>query len=702
MLRRMSHNTGCFGGGRFSAWRGFAAAGMTVAVLFTPAATAAQTNQYSSQKIASKTISVGTPEMKVSGGWQFHPGDSPLAADEKTPLWADPSFDDSGWRPLQAAPLADQKLPYSQISWYRRQVTIDRQNPAQVLALRADAANTYQVYWNGRLLGGVGSVPPRFNWPYFDTGVFSLPLPDHRSVSGILAMRVWCQYPSSIPDACGLLEPPIIGDAALEQGRPRERRNSFFTSHYLFAGVAALALLAAIVAFLVYLRGRRDPLYLWFTIFLVGAAAFEVSTRWIYADNWGQFKAALENGVLNAGFLMLLLWLFGLQHRPRLRRTVAAVAVLIAAVYSFDGVLGLFWAQAGRGMQRADAVSTVLIIILTLAPLVLLGIAVGHRGAKRDWPVILAGAAFFLSSALVNITGSWPNLIHWHLDWIDNYYRVGYFDYSLDLILLVLLLLALGFSVLRHFLAERRRQEHTDRELLAAREVQRVLVPDKLPELPGYAIASVYRPAAEVGGDFFQILPAEDGSALVVIGDVSGKGVKAAMIVSLIVGTLRTVADFTEEPAEILKQLNTRLHGRMPGGFVTCLVLRIGGDHSIVAAHAGHISPYIDGKEFVLEGSVPLGVVPGMQYDQVSLRLAEGETLTLLTDGVPEAQNAKRELFGFTRLAALLAAHPSAEQVVETACAFGQQDDITVLTLTRLADASAREAVTLTMALQEA
>ncbi|MGB8480210.1 MAG: SpoIIE family protein phosphatase [Acidobacteriaceae bacterium] len=632
-----------------------------------------------------KTISVGIPEVNLDGKWQFHPGDSPFAAKSNLPLWADPAFDDSGWEPVNADTLGDQKIPYSQFSWYRRQVTIDRQNPAQKLAVLVGAANTFEVYWNGRLLGGVGKVPPRFNWPYFDTAAFPLPLSDGPSASGVLAIRVWCQYPSSIPDDCGFLRPPVIGDVAQEQRRPLERFQSEFVSDYLFVGVLMLALLAAIASFLVYLRGKRNALYLWFAIFLLGAAANQLSPYWTSAGNWVMFLAALSIGAISGGFLLLLLWLSGLQHRPRLRRAVAAVAVLIAAVHTFDGMLGLFWAHAGKGIQRADAVATVLIIFLTLAPLVLLVIAVVHKGAKRDWPVILTGSAFFVSSSLVNISGQWPDLIHWHMDWVNESFRVGYFDYAISLVLLVLLLLALGTSVFRHFLAERRRQESIEHELLAAREIQRVLVPEKVPAVPGYAIASVYRPASEVGGDFFQIFSLEGGGTLVAIGDVSGKGMKAAMIVSLIVGSLRTIASYTQQPAEILKQLNMRLHGRMSGGFVTCLVLRITADQQILASHAGHLAPYIDGEEVTaLPGSLPLGLVPDVEYEEAMLDLARGKTLTLITDGVLEAQSASNELFGFERLASLLASRPSAEQIAETACNFGQEDDITVLTLTRL------------------
>jgi serine phosphatase RsbU (regulator of sigma subunit) len=186
----------------------------------------------------------------------------------------------------------------------------------------------------------------------------------------------------------------------------------------------------------------------------------------------------------------------------------------------------------------------------------------------------------------------------------------------------------------------------------------------------------------------------------VAIGDVSGKGLKAAMIVSLIVGTLRTVAVYTQKPAEILAELNTRLHGRFANGFVTCVVLRIPLDGPIVIANAGHIAPYLDGRECELDGSLPLGIVLEMKYEESTLALAAGDTLTLLTDGVPEAQNARKEFFGFDRLAGLLAKHPSAAQVVEAACSFGQEDDLTVLTLTRLGESAPAHASTLNLTTQ--
>ena len=153
----------------------------------------------------------------------------------------------------------------------------------------------------------------------------------------------------------------------------------------------------------------------------------------------------------------------------------------------------------------------------------------------------------------------------------------------------------------------RRQQSALEQEFKNARELQQVLVPEALPSLPGFAMTSAYRPAQEVGGDFFQIIPLDGGSTLIVLGDVSGKGLKAAMAVSLIVGAARMVADFSKSPAEILSGLNRRLYGRLQGGFATCIALRLDPDGNCAIASAGHPAPFLNQEELNLPGALPLG-----------------------------------------------------------------------------------------------
>jgi hypothetical protein len=220
-------------------------------------------------------------------------------------------------------------------------------------------------------------------------------------------------------------------------------------------------------------------------------------------------------------------------------------------------------------------------------------------------------------------------------------------------------------------------------EMTAAREVQRVMVPEDLPQIAGYSIESVYRPAAEVGGDFFQVVPLKSGRALVVIGDVSGKGLRAAMIVSMIVGILSTVSGYTEEPAEILDELNRRLCGRVYEGFVTCLVLRLDDEGRIAIANAGHLPPFVHGAELRVQESLPLGLSLNQAYEETAVQLNRGEALVLLTDGVVEARNPQGELLGFGEIETMLRAGATAREVAEVAERQGQNDDITVLQVAR-------------------
>ncbi|HLY41856.1 MAG TPA: PP2C family protein-serine/threonine phosphatase [Terracidiphilus sp.] len=221
-------------------------------------------------------------------------------------------------------------------------------------------------------------------------------------------------------------------------------------------------------------------------------------------------------------------------------------------------------------------------------------------------------------------------------------------------------------------------------EMAAAREVQRAMVPEDLPAIRGYRLESVYRPAAEVGGDFFRVIGLESGRSLIVIGDVSGKGLRAAMFVSMIVGMLRTLSGFTEEPAKILEELNRRLCGQTQGGFATCLVIRLD-DGLLTLANAGHLPPYVNGNELQIAGSLPLGLAESASYDQSFLEMRAGDRVVLLTDGIPEARNQEGLLLGFSKVESLLRDGASARTVAETAQHFGQNDDLTVISIARTA-----------------
>ena len=197
----------------------------------------------------------------------------------------------------------------------------------------------------------------------------------------------------------------------------------------------------------------------------------------------------------------------------------------------------------------------------------------------------------------------------------------------------------------------------------------------------GYRIESAYLPAQEVGGDFYQVLQQKDGTHLIVVGDVSGKGLKAAMTGTLAIGALRSLAGEGLGPAALLTRLNRQLAQEPDGGFITCVCLIASSSGRVVIANAGHPAPYCNGAEVDLDGDLPLGIVEEVPYIETELNLETGETLTLLSDGVVEARSASGELFGFERTRGI--SRERAGKIAATAQQFGQEDDITVLTVMR-------------------
>jgi hypothetical protein len=305
-----------------------------------------------------------------------------------------------------------------------------------------------------------------------------------------------------------------------------------------------------------------------------------------------------------------------------------------------------------------------------------------YRAGNREagwliFPTLLPAA----SGALYDF-GSVSLFSGWHrLDFLDDPLSIGPVPLMPSDIASLLYLLAIGFVMFFRFTRVSRQQARAAAELDAAREIQQRLVPSSLPAVPGCHVEVAYLPAEEVGGDFYQLFNQSDGSSLIVIGDVSGKGLKAAMTGALTIGALRTLAMEGLSPAALLTRLNREVLRAQNAGFITCLCASIAPSGAIVLANAGHIPPYRNGEELALDSNLPLGIAPEVEYIETGLRLEPGDSLTFLSDGVVEARNAAGDLFGFERTAAI--SRETAPKISRAAQAFGQEDDITVLTLAR-------------------
>jgi serine phosphatase RsbU (regulator of sigma subunit) len=272
------------------------------------------------------------------------------------------------------------------------------------------------------------------------------------------------------------------------------------------------------------------------------------------------------------------------------------------------------------------------------------------------------------------------SLLHIQMNWFPFGAQV-----NLSVIASLLVALVIALLLLRRLLQSVKRQRLMALDVKQAQEVQQVILPEARLALPGLNIESEYRPAREVGGDFFQIIPHKtDGSLLIVAGDVTGKGLKAGMLVALLVGAIRMAAEQSSDPLFLLQALNRRLIGRSDAQ-ATCLALRIEADGSTTLVNAGHMAPYLNGEAIAMEGALPLGMMESAESSVMHFQLKSGDRLMLLSDGVAEAMDANGKLFGFERVNELLRRATTASEVAGAAQAFGQEDDISVISVTRTA-----------------
>jgi len=268
--------------------------------------------------------------------------------------------------------------------------------------------------------------------------------------------------------------------------------------------------------------------------------------------------------------------------------------------------------------------------------------------------------------------------LHIQVIWFPFGVTVGLGDIAnlLEAVVIALLLL-------RRRLQSVKRQRLMALDVKQAQEVQQVILPEARVVLPGLVVESEYRPAREVGGDFFQIIPHKtDGSLLIVAGDVTGKGLKAGMLVALLVGAIRSTLDWTADPVAVLQALNQRLLGRSDAQ-ATCLALRIDAEGTVTLANAGHMAPYLNGEPLPMEGALPLGMIEGTESSVMHFQLKPGDMLMLMSDGIAEATDADGHLFGFERTHELLRAAKSVTEIAHAAQAFGQEDDISLISVTR-------------------
>jgi predicted ester cyclase len=238
-------------------------------------------------------------------------------------------------------------------------------------------------------------------------------------------------------------------------------------------------------------------------------------------------------------------------------------------------------------------------------------------------------------------------------------------------------------------------REQVEQELLVARRIQQASLPKEIPALQGWEIAPHYQPAREVGGDFYDFFELENGHFGLVVGDATGKGMPAALVMATTCGMLRAVAQTSNSPGEVLGRVNEALSARIPPNmFVTCFYALLDPETGRLSyANAGHDLPYLrrgnDAKQLAARG-MPLGLMSGVDYEEGHDFLREGDGILFYSDGLVEAHNQHREMFGSPRLRRLIMEHDEERALSEvlleelytfTGEGWEQEDDITLLTL---------------------
>ena len=623
------------------------------------------------------------PVISLDGPWRFHPGDSPVAAQRSganLPLWAAPGFDDSAW-PLLESGRSWSSQGYrgmSGFAWYRFTVSVPAGDTPTSLLL-APIVTSYEVYVEGSRVGGSGKMPPsilpdtHFSFQLFPLTHQGSPLP--RTVQ--VAIRVWhspiwAGYVNGGPWQSGHLagNPRLL---ASEKAHHQIVRNLLFVSEYAYTISAALVGFAILCLFLIRPAERE---FLWFALMIL-AQALDIALsigQGIYS-----WPAVPINDLLD-GILVATTIFSGMCFFSRVLAFPAGrLGRLLLALVAFSPFPAVFYwpgwcsAPTSASIQLACLIPAVLWILT-----VLLKRAIGgNLDARLLLIPALLDVGYYLADNVVIVLAQagwirFPRVLEVQVP-------LPPFTMQTGILLHLIFLLAMLVFLIRRFSLARQKEERLASEFEAARQVQQVLLPDQQDQCAGFRVDCIYQPADQVGGDFFQQVADGEGGILVVVGDVSGKGLPAAMMVSVLVGAIRAEAAHGADPATMLDSLNARMMGRSHGGFTTCMAAHITASGLLTVANAGHLPPYLNGREMSIPGSLPLGIVAGMRYVSSTLALTRGDRLVFVSDGVVEAQSRSGELFGFDRTRDL--SRQPAAAIADAARGFGQEDDITVVSV---------------------
>jgi phosphoserine phosphatase RsbU/P len=615
--------------------------------------------------------------LNLDGPWKFQQGDDPR--------WADPALDDRNWLNVTlGTPLVQQGVDnYSGYGWYRLQIQPQQlallgnsigSTPLSLLLI-SDSVGQLAAYVNGAEAGhtkGLADQPSEYLSPPV---VIELPATGNKAVT--LAIRSWAGPKTKI--RYGLLTAVELGSRSDIANHLALTRGNHWTQSVISPlALTCMFLCVALLGAALYIAQRHHAEYLWLALLCLSIAAGEAAgvafnleriPLWLY-----NIFIVFTGRIFMAVTLEFILRFTGYMSRTIVRGFQIAI-LLVPFVY-----LSPFETIYQELSVTAEIVFCALVCVLLFR---------AWRQGRTEAGVMLV--PFFLAATAdsADTVLDYAASKHWLPErFAFHSFHLGPIAFGTSAVAFTIFLSSLVAVILYRFIRVSQEEQRSTAEIAAARSVQALLIPTQLPSTRNFMLESAYLPANGVGGDFFQVLPLKDESLLIVVGDVSGKGLQAAMNSSTLVGALRN--ELSHDPATVLSHLNHVLIGAVatPGAvpdldcapcFATCLCARVYPDGTTTVANAGHLNPYRDGRELQLTPSLPLGVIADSEYEQTSFRLNRGDRLVFLSDGVVEATNSEGELFGFERTQQV--SHEPARYIAQTAQHFGQTDDITVLSV---------------------
>lgn len=629
---------------------------------FTPHPSRAQTFDLDSGRL---------PITQIDSAWRFHLGDNPQ--------WSQPAFDDSTWQTLK--PTEDwttQGIPTgSEFVWFRFHLRVVAHTGSLVIELPT-IPKSYQLFADGRLIAQVGTLPPGPAHNVIGAyRIFTIPVdsgPHPQDVA--IALRLW-QDPHFAGTRPSIVEGSVfIGSSDTILDHFTATKSADLLSDGSIYTIDVVKLIVGLSAAILFWL-TRERFYLWYAITLLVDACFFLSDLISAHQAWDFSLYTYSNillDIVTAVFFILFIvdalypgsWKPAIL--PALLMLIADGAIVLVLAFNFSKTAADITYCISEGSSS-----------LVLVWYLIRSLRSGNFYAKL---LIFPLAIHTLGDLGNNIGYFLLDLnIRFGLKLIPTRYFVFHHPFAFNFAQLETLIALFGFlaALVYRFAITSREKQRLASALQAAHDIQNKLVPVDIPTIGGLRAEIVYRAAEEVGGDFCQVLPRPDGSILVAIGDVSGKGLQAAMLGALAVGALRSVADELLPPATALERLNQVLLRTQNEGFITCLCMVLTELGEVTIANAGHLSPYLDGAEIFVESGLPLGIISGVSYEQREFELPAVARLTLLSDGVVEARSRTGELFGFERTSEL--SRRPASEIADTAHHFGQEDDITVITL---------------------